>query len=423
MAGPAPRRALPRRAVTTLTAAEARAFLVGHHALAAFELPPGAAGVRALLARLRCIQLDPLDPLGTNADLVALARVEGIGKGDVYRHLLPGHAFEHFAKERCLLPADAFAWYRDELAIEPEWWSHAERLRRLPPGAVEKVLAEVRARGPIVADDLADHGRVEPLDWSGWRGTPRAAKMALEVLQTRCQVVVSGRGPRGKLYDVPERALKGAARRRVHPAGRAPAARVEAFRRWALLERVEAAGLLSRAGGASWSMLSPARRAGLPEALLAEGAVEEVQVAGSTRTYLAPRGFAGRSHPAPDGRLRLLGPLDPLIWDRALVRAAFGFDYAWEVYRPAHLRRFGWYVCPLLRGDALVGRLEGAISSGALRVAAVWAEPGAELDRPALLACLERHAAACGAGRVVLPRRIRVNRAPGGRSTGQPAPG
>jgi uncharacterized protein YcaQ len=66
--------------------------------------------VRALVARLRCIQLDPRDPLGTNADLVALARVDGIAKGDVYRHLLPGYAFEHFAKERCLLPASAFPW-------------------------------------------------------------------------------------------------------------------------------------------------------------------------------------------------------------------------------------------------------------------------------------------------------------------------
>jgi uncharacterized protein YcaQ len=410
MPAPAPRRARPRRTATALTPAEARAFLVGHHALAAPELPPGAPGVHALLARLRCIQLDPLDPLGTNADLVALARVDGIAKGDVYRHLLPGHAFEHFAKERCLLPADAFPWYRAELAIEAPWWSHAERLRRLPAGVVEKVLDEVRERGPVAADELADHGRVEPLDWSGWRGTPRAAKMALEVLQTRCEVVVSGRGPRGKLYDVPERALPDSARRRVHPPQRTAEERVEAFRRWALLERVEAAGLLSRAGGATWSMLDPARRAGVPEALLAEGAVEEVQVVGSTRTYLAPRGFAERRHPAPDGRVRLLGPLDPLIWDRALVSVAFGFDYSWEVYRPAHLRRFGWYVCPLLRGDALVGRLDGAIEKGALRIRAIWAEPGGELDRPALLACLERHAAACGVNRIVLPRRIRVSR-------------
>src|SRR5512144_2338271 len=162
----APRRARPGRAAMALTPAEARAFLVGHHALAAPELPPGPAGVRALLARLRCIQLDPLDPLGTNADLVSLARVDGIAKGDVYRHLLPGHAFEHFAKERCLLPAYAFPWYRAELAgltVQPAWWSHAERLRRLPEGVVEKVLGDIRARGPLALGALEDHGRVEPL--------------------------------------------------------------------------------------------------------------------------------------------------------------------------------------------------------------------------------------------------------------------
>jgi hypothetical protein len=407
------RRALasPAAPVVVLSPAEARRWLVGHHALAAPAFPPGAEGVRAMLRRLRCVQLDPLDPLGTNADLVALARVDGIAKGDVYRHLLPGHAFEHFAKERCLLPPSAFPWYRAELAVEPDWWSHGERLRRLPPGVVARVLAEVRARGPVAADDLEDHGRVERLDWSGWKGTPHAARMALEVLQTRCDVVVCGRTRRGgKIYDVPERALPEVAGTRVHPPGRRAAARVEAFRRWAVVERVEAAGVLSRRTGPAWSTLEPARRAGVADGLLAEGALEEVRVEGSTRTYLAPRGFAARRFPAPDGRLRLLGPLDPLLWDRALVRAAFGFDYAWEVYRPAQLRRFGWYVCPLLRGGALVGRLDGAVSNGSLRVRAVWAEPGADLDRAALLPCLERHAAACGADRVVLPRAIRVNR-------------
>ncbi|HCF60580.1 MAG TPA: hypothetical protein DFS52_21600, partial [Myxococcales bacterium] len=107
----------------------------------------GAAGVRALLARLRCIQLDPLDTLGTNADLVTLARVDGIAKGDVYRHLLPGHAFEHFAKERCLLPASAFPYYRRQAAETP-WWRLGDRLERLAPQVLERVLEEVATRGP-----------------------------------------------------------------------------------------------------------------------------------------------------------------------------------------------------------------------------------------------------------------------------------
>jgi uncharacterized protein YcaQ len=379
----------------TLSREEARAYLVGQLGLARFERARGAAGVRAVLARLRCIQLDPLDPLGNNADLVALARVEGIGRGDVVRHLYPGHAFEHFAKERCLLPASAFPHYRDQAAQTP-WWRLGERLERLPPTVLEKVLAEVEALGPVTPGDLVDHGRVEPLDWDGWKGTPRATSMALEVLWTRCQVVVTGRGdrPGTKRYDVPRRALPGVAD--------APA--TADFARWALLERVEAAGLLCRAGGPLWSMLHAARTTDLPDRLIEEGLLEEVRIEDSPRRYLAPAGFRERRFSKPDDRLRLLGPLDPLLWDRKLVLDVFGFDYVWEVYKPAAQRRWGWYVLPLLHLGRLVGRLEGRIAGETLRIDRLWPEEGVTLDEDALDAALARHARACGARTVTRPR-------------------
>jgi len=378
---------------------EAAAFLVGHQHLGAPQFAPGARGVRKLLSQLRCIQLDPLDVLGTNADLVALARVDGLRRGDVYRALLPGHAFEHFAKERCLLPARAFPFYRDRAAQTP-WWRLGERVQRLPAQVLERVLEEVRERGPASAAELTDHGAVVPMDWSGWKGTGRATAMALEVLWTRCQVVVCGRGPGGKRYDVPERALPRVAAARVE-AGDAEAA----FARWALLERVEAAGLLSRAGGAHWSMLAEVRNSGLPDALVEEGALQEVEVEGSPRRYLAPAGFRRRRHAVPDARMRLLGPLDPLLWDRELVRCAFGFEYVWEVYKPAAQRRWGWYVCPLLQRGQLVGRLEGRVEGDVLTVSRLWKEPGHRFDDAALDELLARHAAACGASRVKRPRR------------------
>ena len=202
----------------TLPPDEARAWLVSHLGLATPPYPQGAEGVRALLRHLRHIQLDPLDVIGTNADLVALARVDGIAKGDVYRHLYPGHAFEHWAKERCLLPASAFPHYR-ERSLETPWWRLATRLERLPEKVLGAVLEEVEARGPLTAAELTDHGAVKPLDWSGWKGTGKATSMALEVLWTRCEIVVCGRGPGGKRYDVPHRALPeaGARPRRPHP--------------------------------------------------------------------------------------------------------------------------------------------------------------------------------------------------------------
>jgi uncharacterized protein YcaQ len=113
-----------RRSVT-LSKDEARQRLVAYLALNR-AVGRGARGTRAVLARLRSIQLDPLDAIGTNADLVVMARVHDARRGDVWRHLFPRHAFEHFAKERCILPADAFPWYREHgHEAQAPWWRHS----------------------------------------------------------------------------------------------------------------------------------------------------------------------------------------------------------------------------------------------------------------------------------------------------------
>ncbi len=383
----------------TLSREEARALLVSHSGLASWIRQRGKAASRRVLDALRCIQLDPLEPLGSNADLVLMARVHGAKRGDVYEHLMPGHAFEHFAKERCLVHASAFPQYRRRAAETP-WWRLAERLKRIDERMQREVLEEVRARGPITASDLEHRGDVEPLDWSGWKGTKSATTMALQILWTRCEVVVCGRTPSGnKIYDVPDRALP-------HVDGVVPP---EPFERWAIVERARAAGLLSTASGPHWSMLSEARTSGVVEELLADRSLERVIVEGSSRTYLAAPDVLRSKVRSPDADMRLLGPLDPLLWDRKLVGQAFGFDYVWEVYKPAKERLYAWYVCPLLHEGRLVGRLSGKLEEQVLVVNGLWEQSKGALDLEALDACLERHANACGASSVKRPRRARPN--------------
>jgi uncharacterized protein YcaQ len=363
----------------TITASEVRRLLVAHLGLAK-SVGRGARGTRAVLERLRCIQLDPLDVIGTNADLVVMARVDGVARGDVWRHLFPKHAFEHFAKERCILPVRAFPYYRRHgHEAQTPWWQHGERERRVRPKLVRAVLDEIREHGPLSARELTDHGAVEPLDWSGWKGTAKATSMAVEILWTRCDIVVVGRTESGgKIYDVPERAFGD-----VAPAE-------ESFERWALRERVHAAGLLTRAGGSMWSMLSSVRTSGVVDAMIDEGQLVEVAIEDSPRRYLALPSFLATKRVRYDDRVRILGPLDPLLWDRNLVRHAFEFDYVWEVYKPAHQRRWGWYVCPLLHRDRLIGRIEPRVENGKLVVKNIWLEGDA--DRDAIDAALERHA-------------------------------
>ncbi|HEX9983533.1 MAG TPA: winged helix DNA-binding domain-containing protein [Thermoanaerobaculia bacterium] len=373
-----------------LSRAEVRRLMVAHLGLTKV-LGRGARGTRAVLDKLRCIQLDPLDVLGTNADLVVLARVDDVQRGDVWRHLFPKHAFEHFAKERCILPARAFPWYTTRgHAAQTPWWGHGERERRVPPSLVDAVLQEIRERGPITARDLTDHGSVEPLDWSGWKGTAKATSMALEILWTRLDIVVCGRTDSGqKIYRIPH----------------FPTEPVGDFDRWAVRERAHAAGLLTRAGGgAMWSMLRNVRGTSLVDEMLADGELIEVKVEDSPRRYLAVPEFLAQKRVRYDDRVRILGPLDPLMWDRDLVRHAFEFDYVWEVYKPESQRKWGWYVVPLLHRDRLIGRMDARVEGEKLVVSKLWLESD-DVDGEALETALQRHAEACGATGVKLPRK------------------
>ncbi len=337
----------------------ARAFLVGHLGLARYRPERGAAaGIRAMLGALRAVQLDPLDAIGTNADLVAMARVRGVRRGDVYASLLPGHAFEHFAKERCLLPPDAFPHYR-ERGVETWWWRTAERLRRVPPAVLDRVRAEVRARGPVAAGELEDGGRVEALDWAGWKGTSSAVRMALEILWTRCEVVVAGRRGREKVYDVPERALP------VHHDAQADGD----FARWAVARarggggtprRDDGRGVVDAPGRPANGCRRDAPRRGRHRA--GARARPPGDVPGTGGVPRPPGRPARRRRCASSGRsIRCCG----------IARSSGTCSTSttcWEVYKPPAVRRWGWYVCPLLHRGRLVGRIDARIDGDALVV-------------------------------------------------------
>lgn len=375
----------------TLTAAEARARLL-HASGLARRWGRGACGARRLLDGLGVIQLDPIDRVGTNAELVAFARVDGLRRGELHG-ALAGHAFEHFAKERCLIHARRFPVYRDHVR-QTRWWRHGERLRRVDAVVLAEVLAEVTERGPSTSAALEDRGRVEPLDWSGWKGTASRTALALEALWTTCALVVSTRDTRGRrVYDLPGRALGAWA---VAPAPASPMAEL-------VVDRVRVAGLLARSGGPWWSMLDEARGDGTVDRLVEEGRLRAVRVAGRPYLALPEEPTAVRAPP------RVLGPLDPLLWDRALVREAFGFDYVWEVYKPAPKRRWGYYVCPVIAGERFVGRVEARREGGTLVVEAGWDVH----DRRATTAAVARLARACDTPTIMWPSAFQASPPPG----------
>jgi uncharacterized protein YcaQ len=80
--------------------------------------------------------------------------------------------------------------------------------------------------------------------------------------------------------------------------------------------------------------------------------------------------------PPLEPRVVFIAPLDQFMWDRKMIAHLFGFDYLWEVYVPEAKRRWGYYVLPVLFGEALVARAEFWRREGILEMRRWLFEPG-----------------------------------------------
>ena len=72
-----------------LTREQARRFLLRRHGLVGDPVFQGQDGALAYVRRVGCIQFDPIDVCGKNAELVLQSRVQGL-KADAGPAALPG---------------------------------------------------------------------------------------------------------------------------------------------------------------------------------------------------------------------------------------------------------------------------------------------------------------------------------------------
>jgi uncharacterized protein YcaQ len=111
------------------------------------------------------------------------------------------------------------------------------------------------------------------------------------------------------------------------------------------------------------------------ETMVANGEIIEVQVEGWKNLHYALGSDAEVLTDLSAGRIPqawtplettttdevvFLAPLDP-VSARGRAKIVFGFDYVWEVYKPEHQRKFGYYTLPILWGDRLVGRFDSKL--------------------------------------------------------------
>ena len=268
---------------------------------------------------------------------------------------------EQWAHEASVLPVESWPLLRyrmDAYTPRPAFASFIEQ----HPDYVGWVLDEVRARGPLTADDVP-----EPEGAQGRTagGTVPGAVLAWHF--GRGVLAVAERRPNfARVHDLAERVIPREYHlRRVH--------REEAQRE--LLRLAARAHGIGTAGDLADYYRIPVGEARPRIAELVEaGELREVRVERWREpTYLYPKARLPRQIDAS----ALLSPFDPVIWYRDRAARLFDFDYRIEIYVPRAKRRWGYYVLPFLLRDRLVARvdLKADRSERRLLVLAAYIEP------------------------------------------------
>ncbi len=258
------------------------------------------------------------------------------------------------------------------------------------PELEEQAVAYIRKHGPVSSDTLPIEGTVywhSSMHWSGhWHQDSPAARSVLEQLYTDGVLLIHHKSGSRKFYDLAEKYLPAELLAAPNPCPDA-----ESFREWRVCRRIGAVGMLWNRRSDAWLGIDmdTEQRERAFAALEAAGKILPVRVEGIRFPLYILREDAPlleaviRDETDTKPRLEFLAPLDPMMWDRKLIEAVWGYRYSWEIYTPAEKRRYGYYVLPMVRGRELAGRIEAAADrkNGVLTVKNVWLEPGVRQTR------------------------------------------
>ena len=398
----------------TITREQARQFILSKQGLLGRYRFAGKDGAYRYVRQAGCIQYDPVDVCGKNAELTLQSRVKGFTKQTLADLLYKDRLLVDYTdKELSIWPAadwPCFSGYRDQSK------RHGASFPGIPE-LEEQAIAYIRAHGPVSSDMLPIEGTIfwhSSMHWSGnWSGQSQAARSVLEQLYTDGTLVIHHKSGSRKFYDLADRHLSQELLTAPNPCPDEAS-----FRQWRIKRRVGAVGLLWNRRSDAWLGIgmNSKQREQTFEDLERAGSIAPVRVSEirfplyllTDDLPLMDAVISGTIDRKP--RLEFLAPLDPMLWDRKLIEALWDYQYSWEIYTPAAKRKYGYYVLPVLWGDRFIGRIEAAADrkTGTLTVKNIWYEEGVRQTKKlasALDGALRRLAKLNDCGQIV-ERRI-----------------
>ncbi len=379
----------------TITKQQATQFILAKQGLIGAYRFIGKAGAYDYVRQAGCIQFDPVDVCGKNAELTLQSRVKGFRKSMLRELLYEDRKLVDYAdKELSIWPTEDWPYfisYRDRSRQLSDTFKGMQELK-------EAAIAYIKENGPVCSDTLPIEGEIywhSSMHWSGnWHKKSPAARSVLEQLYTDGDLIIHHKNGSRKYYDLAEKYLPDAILKADDPCPDE-----FDFLSWRVLRRIGAVGLLWDKN--STAFLGIDLKADLRKKVLSDLSINKkirsLMVEGIKAPFYYRSEDEALMQEILDGcadlkpRMSFIAPLDPLLWDKALILALWDFSYSWEIYTPVVKRKYGYYTLPILYGDRFVGRIEAVPDrkEGILWVKGLWWEPGIRQTK-ALDSAMER---------------------------------
>ena len=385
-----------------------RRFLLGQQGLWPGRRFKGLIGTESALRQMEALQLDPLTMVARSQDIAMYGRVLNYKPEHLYKMAYQQRKAFDYGGWLMMYPMDEFPYWRLHMKHRQQTGIHYESFKHPPADLVKFVLDELRERGPLGNRDF-EGAKVSA--WS-YRGR-KEASIALFYLWLTGEVMISNRKGFDRIYDLRERVL---------PSEFDYDASESEAEDYLGLKEISFLGLARESTwrtGLSYNIHRPiSREEGKEriERLIEQGLISRVRVENSKDSYLYLNSDqphlsdleAGRipkkwkpAGPSTEEEVTFLAPLE-IVSARGRAKKVFDFEYLWEVYKPAHQRRWGYYTLPILYGDDLVARLDPKLDrkTNTLQILGFWLEDDAPKDEAfasALANGLQRFAGMIGA--------------------------
>lgn len=338
---------------------------------------------------MESLQLDPLQATARSQDLALHSRILGYKPEYLEQVMYKERKFFDYGGLLSIYPMSELPYWRHHM----EQRSKAKRVEDFTfhhPGIFEQVREELRSRGPL-GNRHVDGNPVE----ANYRGR-KDTSLVLYDMWISGELMIHHRDGFSRVYDFRENVAPREldylapedetvdyfARKCIAFKGLIPEGRWKTDLEYFLRRKITREEMKDRRD--RW---------------FEEGLIETVQIEGIPGPHLVlasdlplidglaagrtPRAWKPLETSTLD-EVVFLAPLDIVI-ARGRAKKLFDFDYLWEVYKPVHQRRWGYYTLPILYGDELVARMDARLDRTGmlLQIRGFWHEPAAPIKDPA----------------------------------------